>query len=195
MLQNGVRTRQFNTSWTRITRETSWLKPSKITHFLRMTCRIHLLFSGQNNRNWHCTNSLKHTILLSMFFTIISYSCKWRCTDALTAIAQFVVCLAIEQEALAFNFQLSKFYLITMSRMSQLITLIVISILPILHSSCNSDRLLKSFSLKPLITSGDSLASRMKKRTSSHSTWSSQRRTPNFKKAAAQMFSTPMLLS
>jgi hypothetical protein len=188
MLQTGVRTRQFNTSWTRITRETSWLKPSEMSHFLRMTCRIHLLFSGQNNRNWHCTNSLKHTILLSMFFTIISYSCKW------SAIAQFVVCLATVQ-ALAFNFQLSKFYLITMSRMSQLITLVVISILPILHSSCNSDRLLKSFSLKPLITSGDSLTSRVKKRTSSHSTWSSQRRTPNFKKAAAQKFSTLMLLS
>jgi len=81
----------------------------------------------------------------------------------LTAIAQFVVCLATAQ-ALAFNFQLSKFYLITTSRMSQLITLVVISILPILRSSCNSDRLLKSFSLKPLITSGDSLASRVKKK-------------------------------
>jgi hypothetical protein len=161
MLQTGVRTRQFNTSWTRITRETSWLKPSEMSHFLRMTCRIHLWFSGQHTRNWHCSASLKHTILLSMFFIITSYCHKWRSTDTLTAIAQFIVSLAIVQ-ALAFNFQLSEFYLITMSRMSQLITLAVISILSILKSSCNSDRLLKSFSLKPLITSGDSLASRVK---------------------------------
>lgn len=87
MLQTGVRTRQFNPSWTRIIRETSWLKPSGMSHCLRMTWRIHLWFSGQNTRNWHCTASLKHTILLSMFFTVTSYSHKWRCTDTPTAIA------------------------------------------------------------------------------------------------------------
>jgi hypothetical protein len=112
MLQTGVRTWQFNTRWTRITRETGWLKPSEMSHFLRVTCRIHLLFSVQNARNWQCTASLKHTVLLSMFFTITSYSHKWRCTDTLTAKAQFVVCLATVQ-ALVFNFQLSEFYLIT----------------------------------------------------------------------------------
>ena len=60
-----------------------------------------------------------------MFFTSTSHSRKWRCTDTPTAVAQFVVSLATVQ-ALAFNFQLSEFYLITNSRMSQLITLVVI---------------------------------------------------------------------